>query len=325
MIIDRIQLTGKSVYFEDGSGGINIAGQTARTPALGTGKQLEISAIELLIESDEDLADLFTYQDDPLISVTVMKEMFPALFNDPFRHRVHSIAGFDDFKRGKFENCKAMDVEGIPTLVSLGTETCIWTSQRYQMPESIKIDHAAWELAASRRTPKENFLYTITLNTFNAGGGALGSLEIATSLDPSKPRIAEGLDLENIASYQVIFKAEVLRDAALYERQTTLIGESIGTPLLRAINLLEPVETIYDIHSLQELLSRSSDYHLFEFQGQPINRMLATLDLSATMVHSEQQNAGIGKFEFMKIAVADDVFTNVEARLAGELLIKIKN
>jgi len=322
MIIDRIQRAGKEAYFQDGSGGINIAGQTARTSDLGKGKQLEISAIEILIDSDNDLTDLFSYQTEPLISITVMKEMFPALFNDPFRHRVHTIAGFDDFNNGKFENCKAMDVEGIPTLVSLGTDTCLWISPRYQMAESIRIDHAGWELAASRKTPKENFVYTITLNTFNAGGSALASTEIATALDPTAPRVFENLTLDNVRSYELKFKAEVMRDAALYEKHTTLIGESIGTPLLRAINLLEPIETIYEFHSLQELLGRSSEYHLFEFQGQPINRMIATLDLSATLVNSEQQNVSANRFEFIAITVADGIFSNVEARLAGEELMR---
>jgi len=322
MIIDRIQLAGKEAYFQDGAGGLNIAGQTARTADLGKGKQLEVSAIELLIDSDNDLTDLFNYQSNPLISITVMKEMFPALFDDPFRHRVHTIAGFDDFNNGKFENCKAMDVEGIPTVVSLGTDTCLWTSPRYKMPESTKIDHAGWELAASRKTPKENFVYTITLNAFDGGGSPITSTEIATALDPTAPRLFENLSLDNVRAYELKFKAEVKRDAALYEKHTTLIGESIGTPLLRAINLLEPIETIYKFHSLQELLSRSSEYHLFEFQGQPISKMIATLDLSATLVCSEQQNVSANRFEFIEIMVADGIFSNVEARLAGAELIR---
>ena len=323
MIIDRIQLAGRHAYFEDGSGDVNIAGHTSRTSDLGKGKQLEISGIELLIESESDLTEVFKYQDAPLISVTIVKEMFPALFSDPFRHRVHSIAGFEDFNRGKAENCKAMDVEGIPTLVSLGTDTCVWNSPRYRLPESIKIDHSAWELAASRRTPKENFVYTIVLNTFNANGAPITSIEISSGLDPTEPRLKEGLDLQNVHSYELVFKAEVKRDAALYEKHTTLIGESVGTPLLRAINLLEPIDTIYEIHSLQELLSRSSQYHLFEFQGQPINKMLATLDLSATLVHSEQQDLGSNKFEFIEITVAEGMFSNLEAKLLGEELFKV--
>lgn len=94
MIIDNIQLAGLDAYFYDPNnlGQINLAGQvTSRTKRLDKGKQLEISAIELLIESDSDLTDLFNFQSNPLFSITVMKEMFPALFADSFRHRVQRL------------------------------------------------------------------------------------------------------------------------------------------------------------------------------------------------------------------------------------------
>ena len=124
MIIDRIQLSGLDAYFQDPNnpGQINLGGQnplTARTRTLGKGKQLEISGIELLIESSNDLTDLFNFQSSPLFSITVMKEMFPALFANPFKHRTHTISGFEDFKRGTFENARAMDIDGVPTIVSI--------------------------------------------------------------------------------------------------------------------------------------------------------------------------------------------------------------
>ncbi len=323
MIIDKIRFAGKDSYFQDNAGNTNLSGTTAKTKFLGKGKQLEVSAIELLIESDNDLTDLFNLQNQPLFSVLVVKEVFPSLFADPFQHRVHTIAGFDDFKRGKFENCKVLDIEGIPTIVSIGTKTSIWTSPMYQMPEQVSLAHASWELAASRKTPNANFKYSITLKTFDANKTEISSTPIAANLDPTKLRKYENLNLQNVAFYQFIFEARVKKDAAIYEKHSVLIGESIGTPLLRAVNLLEPIESIYNIYSLQELLSLCSEYHLFEFQGQPIKKMLATLDLSAVLVQSEAEDIANDKYESIEIKVVNNNFKNFEAKLISEVLLKI--
>ena len=340
MIIDRVQLAGIAAYFQDPNnpGRINLAGQvTSRTKPLSKGKQLEISAIELLIESDSDLTDLFSFQSNPLFSMTVMKEMFPALFADPFRHRVHNISGFEDFKRGTLENGKVMDIDGIPTIVSIGTEICKWTSALYPMSDAVTLNRASWELAASRKTPQENFRYSLKLIAFDTNQNLIQTVHLTNpldwtqpgNLDPTKPRKAENFDLQNVGFYQVEFTADVKKDASIYEKHTMLIGESIGTPLLRAVNLLEPVESIYNVYSLQELLSLSSEYHLFEFQGQPIKKMLVTLDLSAILVHSEYEsianedpNDPQSFYEFVEIAVIADKFSNVEAKLVSEVLAK---
>ena len=63
------------------------------------------------------------------------------------------MAGFVDFKRGTFENCKAFEIDGIPTIVSIGTGACRWLSQIYQLPVPGSFDLAAWELAATQRPP----------------------------------------------------------------------------------------------------------------------------------------------------------------------------
>lgn len=332
MIIDRVQLAGLDAYFHDGADNINLAGQTFRSRNLGKGKQTEISGIELMIESDNDLTELFRRQADPLIEVRVMKEMFPTLFADPFRHRVHTIAGFDDFNSGNLENCRAMDVDGIPTIVSVGTETCLWTSPVYRLPEQVNLTAIAWELAATRKTAADSFTYTITVETLDINGNVIDSIEVASALDPTAPRKFENLDLTGVMLYRVIFKAGVNRDAALYEKHTTMIGESIGTPLLRAVNVLEPVSSTYEIYSLNELRSLSSDYHLFEHETgwlsgifpQPLKRMLVTLDMSAILVQSDEEDVSNGIYEFIEINVPGGNFSNVEARIIGEVLIKVR-
>jgi hypothetical protein len=318
----------------------------ARTPPLGKGKQLDITGIEILIGSDQDLMTMFSPVIDtaasppvkPLFSITVIKEMFPGLFADPFRHRVHNVAGFDDLKRGRLENGKVMDVDGIPTLVSIGAGTCKWRSPRYSMPQPTSLSHASWDLAASRRTLQENFSYSLSLDAFDSVGNLIQTLHLTNpanmtqpgNLNPTQARKTENLKLTNVAAYEIEFTADVKKDAALYEKSTTLIGDSIGTPLLRAVNLLEPVDSVYDITSLQELLCRSSNYHLFERQDQFLKQMIATLELSATLVQSENEviqnndpSDPNSVYEFIEFAVVTDKFTALEARLRGDTLLRV--
>jgi hypothetical protein len=349
MIVDKVRLAGLGAYFQDPSsaGQINLAAQVAaRTEPLEKSRQVEIRAIELLLETDGDLADLFnasvsTQQNppalQPLLSIVVMKEMFPSLFADPFRHRVHNIGGFEDFKQGTLENGKVMEVDGVPTIVSIGTETCKWISPIYPMPDPIRLTGASWELAASRKTLQQAFSYTLKLRTFDANQNPIQTVHLTNAGNPAQPaafnptkaRKAEGFDAAKVEAYQLEFTADVKKDTSIYEKHTGLIGQSIGTPLLRAVNLLEPIESIYEIHSLQELLALSTKHHLFEFQGQPIKKMIATLDLSATLVHSEYQNIVNNDpndpnsfYEFVELAVKTDQFSNVEARLVGEVMTR---
>jgi hypothetical protein len=258
-----------------------------------------------------------------------MKEMFPALFADPFRHRVHTIGGFEDFKRGTLANARVLDIDGIPTIVSVGTDICTWKSPLYPMPERIRINHAAWELAASTKTPQGYFKYSLKLDVFDVNQTLIKTVPLADNFDPTIPRMIENLDLNDVGFYQLEFTADVKKDASLYEKHTVLIGESIGTPLLRAINLLESVESTYNIYSLQELLSLSSEYHLFEFPGQPIKKMRVTLDLSATLVHSEYERIANNNpndlnsvYEFIELSVKSKRFSIVEAKLVCEVLAR---
>lgn len=336
MIIDRARLAGHEAYLKDASGNLNLSGTKARTPPLARGKQLAISGIEIYIEAEEDLTPLLRRQSEPLIVVNVVKEMFPALFANPFAHRVHTLAGFDDFNRGRMQNCKAIDVNGVPTLVSHGTETCRWVSPRYPLGEALFLGGlrhtlvaAAWELALSRRTLEDSFAYSLEIKTFDESEAPLQTIALAAALDPTRPRFIENLALQDAAFYEVSFLADVRRDASLQERHSTIV-ESLGTPLLRAINLLEPVENMYRFHSLQELLSQSSEYHLFEHEmhalsgivSQPLRRMTATLNISATLVQSDQDDGGSGRYEQVEIAVPSGPFRHVEARMQAEVWSK---
>ena len=130
-----------------------------------------------------------------------------------------------------------------------------------------------------------------------------------------------------VHTYQAIgLLADVTDDAYIHEKHTPSLGESIGRPLLRAVNILESVESIYDIFSLHELLALATDYHLFEMNGLPLRKILVTLELSATLVFSENQNSidlSQEKFEFIKFTINSDTFDYLDARLEIEESMRI--
>lgn len=331
MIIDTIQIASLEAYFRHPeTGALSLASAvpvTARTKALTKGKQRQITALHLLIEA-ADLHPLFHRPEPPdvapLFSITVMKEMFPGLFADPFRHRVHNIAGFEDFKRGVLVNGKVIDVEGIPTIVSVGTGGCKWTSPIYPMPEAIALDAVSWELATSRLTPQSSFTHSLRLNVW-VEGQPIDPIDLAVNYEPNAPRLRRLAGLSSLTAYQIVFEASVTDDSYIHEKHTPLGNESIGRPLLRAVNLLEPVAPVYDFYSLHELLAVATDYHLFEADGQPLRKMLATLDLSATLVFSENQKVEgeSTDFEYIELKIQSDGFSAFQARLEIEELSKI--
>ena len=343
MITDRIQLAGLDSYFQDpaNAGRINLGGiiTTIRTAPLNIGKQLEISGIQLLIEH-ADLRPLLAFQFDnqnppqpaPLFKISVMKEMFAGLFADPFSHRVHNVAGFLDFNEGTLTNGRVMEVDGIPTISSTGKADCVWVSKEYVMPDLISIDAIAWELATSRLTPPDSFHYKIKIASKDRAGAALADIDIDNAgqmLKADSKRAIDGLNNQNIKSFQITFTAKVFEDSYLKERHLPSINENIGRPLLRAINILEPAKSTYEFNSLLELQNLCSDFHLFENPGAEIPRLTATLDLNATLVNSPNQNIvnndiydNASVFEFVELKMLSNQFTRFEARRIGIDLIK---
>jgi hypothetical protein len=344
MIIDRSPIAGLRSYFQlpgtapafNFAPGAPIA---ARTPALGRGQQRDISGIHLLIES-ADLGPYFTMQGaldraaaastvlQPLFSIRTQKEMFPGFWDDPFLHRVHTIAGFDDFKRGVTDNCRAMEIDGVATLVSLGSGACQWTSQIYELPQACTFSAAAWELATSRLTPADSFKYSLKLRSWTTGQDPTSVAPRETDLAPAdykpdQPRAARRSDLVNLARFQVVFSAHVLNDSYMLERHTPVLGQSIGRPLLRAVNLIEPIDGPFRIFTLHELADRCSEYQIFQSPGPEITRLKATVDLSATLVFSERQQVTSTDYEFVEVSVATRAFTSFEARLRGEDLLRL--
>lgn len=333
MISDIKALAGIESYLKK-DGSINLGASVPTiirsSPPLKD-RQFNISGIQLLLEH-EDLNKLMNFQFDdnnkplPLFRISVMKEMFPGLFADPFSHRVHNIAGFLDFNEGKLTNGKVMEIDGVPTIVSTGQEECVWVSKKYELPNTIEIDAIAWELATSKLTPPDSFHYHIKITTWDFFGYS-SELEIGTSssiLRANAKRTRDDLDTfiprSHVKSFQITFTAKVFEDSYMQERHLpTTFNEKMGRPLLRAINILEPVQSSYEIYSLTELKNISSDFHLFEMPGPQIKRLMATIDLSAVIVHSVNQDHA--KYEFLELSVLYDGFTNFEARVnAFELM-----
>jgi hypothetical protein len=339
MIIDRVRVSGIRAYLQDPNnpGSPNLAGPNsivARSAPLGKGQQWQVGGVSFVMEAN-DLTPLFDRAAEPpsgpapapLFSVTVQKEIFPGLFTDPYQHRVHNIAGFDDFKRGTFENCKAFEIEGTPTIVSVGTGPCRWLSQVYELPAPVSFDLAAWELAASRKAPNRSFSYSINLLWWPAGQTPSASpttTSLASSASPTAIRLARPASVANVAFYQIEFIANVRSDAAIDEKHAAILRDSMGRPLLRAVNLLEPIGSANNFYTLGELLARCPDYHLFEGTAPPLKKLWACLDLSVTLVNSPNQKAGVGNsdYEFIEVTTAGAQFTRFQACLHADELVR---
>jgi hypothetical protein len=343
MITDRIELAGLEAYFQDpATGKVNLGGTTPaiRTLPLNKGKQVEISGIQLMIEH-KDLQPLLSYPSDnadnpvsaPLFKISVMKEMFPGLFADPFSHRVHNIAGFLDFNEGSLTNGRVMEIEGIPTICSTGREECTWTSKEYSMPDPISIDAVAWELATSRLSPPDSFNYRLKITSKDTNGNALPDIDIdngGSMLKADTKRAVNQLDNQNIKSFQILFTALVFEDAYFKERHLPTIDENIGRPLLRAVNILEPVRSVYEINSLTELQNLCSDFHLYESADLKIRRLTASLSLSATLVNGPNQDIvnnnnydSATVYEYVELKLFKNGFTRFEAKRIADVLIRI--
>jgi hypothetical protein len=329
MITDRIQLAGRDSYFQDPAnpGRIDLGGiaPKIRTDPLNKGKQLEISGIQLLIDHD-NLRTLMKFQ-SPLFKISVMKEMFVGLFADPYSHRVHNIAGFLDFNEGTLTNGRVMEIDGIPTIVSSNKDKCVWVSKEYEMPDPISIDAVAWELATSKPklTPPDSFHYKIKITSKDENGAGLPSIDIDNGgmLKADAKRAIDSLNNANIKSFQITFTAKVFEDSYLTERHLPSINEKIGRPLLRAINILEPIQSIYEIHSIVELQNLCSDFHLFERSQAAIRQLTATLHLGATLVNSPNQKIvnniydDLSQFEYVELKLFANQFTRFEAKRLG--------
>jgi hypothetical protein len=342
MITDQVILAGSDAYLQppDAPGTVNLASSgttTARTPDLDDGVQLDITALRLTIEAP-NLAPLLsrTGGEERFLSITVMKELFPGLYADPYRNRVHTIAGFEDFTRGTFINCRAMEIDGQPVLVSTGTGQTRWTSPIYPTPTGTTFDAAAWDLAAARLPPADGFSYSLALAVWTGpgpSGAPATTLQLASGVDQAAIRCVEGLSSQftdeitgnrlAVRAFQLEFTADVQQDAALSERDRLWVGtgelgmgESLGRPLLRAVHLLEPVKSCYDMAGLSELLRHCSDYTLFESTNGAMTHLSAALDLPVRLVRGSDLS------EYLEVSVAGDRFTALEAMLDATVLIR---
>lgn len=258
MIIDIINSAGEKAYLRDSVGNLNLAQttpSTSITKVIGKGKQVNVSGIQFYFEGN-DLFPLFNFLEDdgagnlvkrnqPLISITVFKEILPGLFADPFKSRIHTLGGFQDFKRGEFDKCDVYRINNKPTIVSLGTEQCKWKSMKYELPEDISLDSAYWEIPSAKDTPATAFSYTINLFAYDSGGNLLNggaAVVLANNLDPTQKRIKKNINLQNVRFYELEVIADVKHDSTFTERIVTEKADTIGRPLLEGIYLLEPVQ-----------------------------------------------------------------------------------
>lgn len=318
MIIDRIRLAGSGAYFADASGDINLAASLpsiVRTEPAGEGRQIDAAAVEFYFEG-VDLWPYFERQDHPLVSVTVMKEMLPGLFADPYRNRVYTIAGFNDFNAGTFVNCRALEVEGEPAIVALAPGPCQWTSARYRLPRPTNFEGAAWRLCPARMLPDAALNYTITLRGFDGSGNPLAPVPFVSQHFIGSNERSADLALDAVEQFELEFAAETKADGYFHEAHGQTGGFApVGRPLLRGFHWLEPVECQHDFHSLSEMVAQAAGYDLLGARSaDPLTRLALTLRLPATLVSGPNEDAPAGLYEYIAIEIDPD-----GALAAGEL------
>lgn len=325
MIIDRVRLAGDAAYLTD-QGAIDLATSTNRrgqSLPIGEGLGLEVAGVHLLLQA-KDMHKLYSRTDNdgkPLLAFAMSKEMFPEFFADPYAHRVHSVAGFEDFQRGLLDNMRAMEVEGKATLVSMGLGSCAWMSPIYRLPMPMPIRSVVWELASARLAPDEGFGYVLRLQIWSDGQDPATDTpsenQIAPAAGsglarPSDLRHRIGIDLKDVIAYRVVFKADVQRDTDLFETQYGPDdGQMLGRPLLRAVHLLEPITSAYAFHSLHELEIRSAEFSFLE-PVLPLQTLSAFVALPALLIHREA----------MALEVSPAVWELVEARIDAEVRVR---
>ncbi len=336
MISDQITLGSSSAYLLKSDGTSNLVGSspgTARTPRLKPNQIWDIEGLELLIEGDDltPLLHLPDVLDNPLMEIKIQKEVFPALFTNPFNSRIHNVAGFDDFERGESTNCFVTEVNKIPTLVSRNSERCAWQSVIYKLPTAVNFYAASWELATSRLVHEDQFEYSIKLfiwHDHNTDRAADETIELANKTDADDARNYRFSPNEqpiDCHAFQLVFSATVKVDSTFYqshrmeftaEQAATMSGGTIGIPLLRSIRLLEQVESDQRLYSLNEMIQQAGFYQMFDSQGANFKRLLLTLDLSAVLVGREDDaDSGSADYEYLELAVSSDQFSRVQAKL----------
>lgn len=187
-----------------------------------------------------------------------------------------------------------LEVDGIPTLLSPGDGTeCRWRSARYRLDRPVVLDGLAWTLAAGRGSPPDAWSYRVRLHHWPPGDSdLLAASRTTTELTagahgPGQARHLELPSAVEVGGYQIEFDADVRFDAALDERHGDLPRQSIGTPLLQAVFLVERLEPVYALHSVQELINQSSSHQLLD-PAAPIRRMTARLHFPAVLNEGEQ-------------------------------------
>lgn len=325
MMIDRARLAGEAAYLRvPGMAGFNIAGAAgAVSVPLAQGMQLAVAAVDLLIEGDH-LERLFA-RSGVLLALEVRKEMFPGLFADPFRHRVHTLAGYEDFNRGTLARLEVLELDGYPTLVSTDAGPCVWQSAVYRIPHAegapALFTGVAWDMGTTRLAAREGLDYHLAVRAWPDATSApvvvmLAGEPTAMSANPGTPRwrqAAPGAFLFKASAYQIVLEAAVGQDTAIAERHVgEALGHSLGRPILRAVNLLEQTDSAFEFRSLQELFASGESVKLVENPPGNVQAISLKLPLRAKLAANEH----------ISLSSPPGTFARLEARIDGTMSLQ---
>jgi hypothetical protein len=318
MIIDQTPLAGPDAYLTTPDGRINIVEGSepiGGSSELADGLAHQVNAIELLIEG-EDLLPLYSHQSRPLFAIELTKEMFPGLHSDPYASRIHQIGGVETFRRGEGEGMRPMEVNEVPTLVTIGSQTAWWRSPVYRLPRAVTIADIAWDLAPSRKTHPDAFRYQVDIEYWTEPDhlDSPGQQQLVVAdWPPDQHRFRKQVNCEHVIAYRMTFKAAVRREAYMQELLAGIPDrDPFGIPLLQAFYLREPVPSRFAFASLLEVTAQATAYHAFEDGNGKARRLIASLPVAATLL----------KGESIRLAVHDERIKRLEARLNALVLVR---
>jgi hypothetical protein len=311
MIIDSMDLSPRTGRLFSPASRIDLAAEKLGTfGPVPEGVVYEISGLHVYFEMAEIEALLAT-GDGQLFQLQTRKEIVPGLALDPYAHRMHTIAGREDFSAGSLENGRVEAVDGRDALCAFDGKELDWESAVYTLRQSTDFSAAYWDLLPSRHA--DGFRYMLAIDVWTGGANPATSTGHPVVLAPewTTPGQARANDTAawpaGITSYRLRFRAQSSGQGRLSASSRLGHRDGISRALLRSVTLAETVDHSFTFHSLLELAAASVDGG-FQPPHGPARGYSAGIAYAATLEEGDGLSVKLGS------AFSPDLF---QAHLVG--------